>query len=225
MKRFDDLHVTGITPRGEKLLDETPLRTAMEQFVGAPESHKARVPGIRLLGAGKYSFTFAVEGVALKISSTTTSQESHDKRMPIPGENLEKQFEVLAELEEHLRDTDEGITTPNQFFVSHTPNKTYLLAQELKEGWVPLEQRTSEEYGHVDFLSPAAAKEIKAWTLDMRSRLERSLAGFALRSSINDLGLHHATGLHGGNILVAGDADLRNDPELAIIDQPGGRNQ
>lgn len=225
MERFDDLYVTGMTEQGEKLLSEPRLRTAIEQFIAAPESHKARVPGIRLLGAGKYSFTFAVEGIALKISSTTTSQKAHDTQAPVPGENLERQFEVLARLEQHLRTTSEGVATPDQFFVSYTPNQTYLLGQELKDGWVPLEQRTSEEYGHADFLSAAAEKEIRAWTADMRSRLTRALTGFELRPLVNDLGLHHSTGLHGGNVLVAGDADLRKDPELVIIDQPSGANQ
>jgi hypothetical protein len=219
VENLDHLFITGVTPKGRRLLANEALQRSLQTFIDADEPEKARVPGARFLAAGDYAFVFAVEGLVLKVVSPTSSQRSHNEHRPISPENLEEQFAVLTAFNEHLAGTNEGVITPDQYFVAHTPRDAYLLGQEDMAGWVRLDQRTRDVYGSVT--NQAIKKEILAWTGIMRARIQRALGGFALAAKINDVGLEHPDNVHGGNLLVPEGADLDGSTPLCIIDQPG----
>ncbi len=213
-------YVTGMTPEGEqRLAESTALREAVEQYVASDEPEKFVPAGGRLLGIGKYSFTFLIEGIALKVSSPTSSQKAFDAGRPMQPENLEEQFKVLSELGKHLSCTNEGVVAPGQFFVINSPVGAYILGQQYLEGWVSLERRANQVYGNRE-LTDEEITEAMDMTLALRGRIVCSLAGFSMLASINDLGLHHPVGLHGGNVMVPGNEVLGPNTRVAIIDQP-----
>jgi len=213
-------HMMGMTLEGErKLAENDALHDAIECYVDADEPEKFVPAGGRVLGVGKYSFAFLVEGIVLKVSSPTSSQSAFDTGRPTRPENLEDQFRVLSELSSHLRRTDEGITSPDQFFVAYSPAGAYILGQQYLDGWVPLEYRAYQVYGDRE-LTVDEVNEVEDTTAALRARVVRSIAGFSMRTSINDLGLHHPVGLHGGNVMVPDGEPLRPDTKAAIIDQP-----
>jgi hypothetical protein len=221
----EQFYIHDSTARGRELLaNSDQLQEAIRLFAEADEPHKARIPGARVLGAGRYGFTFHIDNMAVKVTSPTSSQESFDKKKPMPPEDLRAQYVVLGALWEHLQQRKEDVTTPEQFFVSHTPTNAFILGQEYMEGWVPVEDRTVLIYGEAgeDEAEYAAVKrEIKKLTDAMRQRLTIALGGFALIDRIDDLGIDRSSGIHGGNLLVPAEADLNYDTPLCIIDQPG----
>ncbi len=218
---LNNLTVLNSTPEGEALLARSqPLQEAMRLFGSAEEPHKARVPHSRLIGAGLYAFTFAIDGVAVKIASPTSSLKSFILKEPQPPEELSDQFLTLSALKQHLRGNKENITVPKQFFVAHTTHGAYIHAQEFMEGWISYEARTTEIYGSPGEINASARKEIAWLANSLRPRLFRALGGFALRENINDLGLHKESGVHGGNLLVPRAAPFDTDVPLCIIDQP-----
>ncbi len=222
----EQFHIIDSTPEGEELLEQNEaLRAAMELYIAAsPESRKAYVPNTRLLGAGKYSFTFGLRvaeftEIAVKISEPGSSQKAHDTETDMEPENLREQFAVLSALRKHLDGKKEGITTPRQFFVAHTPANSLILAQEFMEGWTSLEDRTDEVYGKGPE-SDETRKAIDAWTDVSRARIISAIGDFDQRRRINDLG--NKTGrLHGGNLLVPVGSSLDAETPLCVIDQPG----
>lgn len=218
-------HITGMTPEGEqKLAENEALREAVERYLGAKRPEMIVPPGGRLLAAGKYSFAFLVEGVILKISSSTSSREAFVTKRPAKPENLEDQFKVLSKLGEHLRSNEEGVCAPDQFFVAYSPSGAYILGQEFLDGWITLEGRTNEVYGYPSMITEEQRREMNGHIAVMRSRVIRSLAGFSMQASINDL-VQHDKGIHGGNVLVPRGVELDGDTWLAIIDQPGGKSR
>lgn len=213
-------YITGMTPEGErKLAESEALRGAVMRYIHEPRPEMYAPQGGRVLGIGKYSFTFFVEGIALKVSSFTSSQKAFDTGSPTEPDNLEEQFEVLAALSAHLREKDEGITTPEQFFVARTPSGAYLLGQQCLEGWLSLEKRAYQLYGTGDVGDHEMA-QVQATIAGLRARIIRSLEGFALVARINDLALHYPDGLHAGNVMVPIDEPLSGNIRAAIIDQP-----
>lgn len=217
----EQFHITDSTPAGETLLEQnSALRGAMGQYVEAPDAHLERVPGTRLLGAGKYSFTFALNGeLAIKISGPRTSQMAHEKKRSFWPEDLGEQFAVLSALRKHGRLARENITVPEQYFVAHSPHDNFILAQEYMEGWESIFKRTEREYGGRED-DPAAHEEVGAWTAVFRRRLQNGIEGFELAHRLNDLALQHDKGIHAGNILIPVDAELGETTPLCVIDQP-----
>lgn len=219
---FSEFHITGSTQRGRELLrTRQPLRHALGLFVAAPEAHKVPVPGAYVLGAGRYGYTLAVDGIAVKITTPTSSQESFDRGVPLPPEDLTRQFEVMGELHNYLDGEPEGVTAPEQFFVAHTPKDAYILGQQLMHGWVTVEEQTDIVHGWTDPEDEAATLEIRRWTAALRARLQRALGGFAYLHMLDDLAFHKSSGVHAGNLLVPRQESLNPDTPLCIIDQPG----
>ncbi|HKX72803.1 MAG TPA: hypothetical protein VJM32_02225 [Candidatus Saccharimonadales bacterium] len=219
---FSEFYIVGSSERGRQLLRERqPLRHALSLFVAAPEAHKVPVPGSRVLGAGRYGYTFAIDNMAVKVTTPTSSQESFDLRRPLPPEDLTQQFEVLGALHEFLDGEPEGITAPEQFFVAHTPNDAYILGQQYMDGWVSVEDQTDRVYGWSDPDDEGIRLEVRKWTSALRERLTRGLGGFAYLHRLDDLAFHKPSGVHGGNLLVPESDTLDPDTPLCIIDQPG----
>lgn len=217
LERF---YIQDATERGAQLLSENKaLQEAMARFVAAEEPHKERVPDIRLLGAGRYGFTFRVAGIALKIATPTSSKDAYEEGRPHPPEDLSLQFMVLAALREHLHGNSEGVLVPEQLFVAHTSADAYLLGQQLMEGWETIASVTDRTFP--DTTNPASQEAVKELIIKLRARLERALEGFGLLAQIDDLRLQKPHGLHGANLLVPSGAELNEDVPLCIIDQPG----
>lgn len=213
--------IKAVTEMGERLLEESPtLQGAMDAYLDAPEAQKRYVPGARLLGSGKYSFTFAFEErLALKISGPYTNKAARQSRVPTKPENLAEQFVVMTALREHPGLGRNDIVAPEQFFVAYSPHDNYILGQEFMAGWQPLEDRTYHVY-YERWEDPTLRDEISAWTAVLRERVCQSLEGFELAHRINDIGLERDFGIHAGNLLVPVDAALGPDTPLCIIDQP-----
>src|SRR5687768_449439 len=136
------------TLEGERELERNEaLQVAMEKYIEADEAHKASVPNSLLLGYGKYSFTFNLQNeLAIKISGPTTSKAARENGIQTPPEDLVAQFRVLSALRNYLG-TGDDITTPNQLFVSYVPSGSFVLAQELMQGWTSFEDRTNQLFG------------------------------------------------------------------------------
>lgn len=220
MAEFENLHIIQSTERGRGLLRHNDgLRRAVGEFTAAQYPHLARVEGARLLGAGRYSFTFEAMGVALKVSDRMSSQDAFDKKQPMPSEDLSQQYRVLGALHDHLQGNDDGVLTPEQFFVAHTPSDAYVLGQEYMAGWRSFSEQTHMVYdGERD---DAAKAEVKRLVDAIGGRITRALGGFAYRHMVNDL--YKRQRVNGGNILVPADDELSADTPICIIDQPGGR--
>ncbi|HEU5121632.1 MAG TPA: hypothetical protein VFT59_02205 [Candidatus Saccharimonadales bacterium] len=219
-------YVCDATPEGERLLEESlRLQEVMDEYiVASPEAHRASIPGTCLLGAGKYSFTFGLRiapghEVAVKISEPTSSQEAYDKDIMLAPEDLREQFTVMSAVKTHLEGKAEGITAPNQYFVSYLPGNTFVLVHELMSGWVSLNDKSDEVYG-TGPESDEVRHAIDRWTDITRARLLHALGDFALKRRLNDLGGKEGR-LHGGNLLVPADAVLDGNTPICIIDQPG----
>lgn len=222
----EQFYVHDATPVGESLLENSPpLQRAIGLYIASvPEAQKAYVPGARLLGAGKYSFTFGLMitpgyEVAVKVSGPATSQEAYETGEFQRPEDLREQFAVMSALRRHLLSKGDGITAPEQYLISHLPGDTFVLVHEYMNGWVSLNERTNAIYG-IGRESRGVRHEIDDWTDIFRDRLLDSLGDFELKRRLNDLG--GKTGrLHGGNLLVPSDTPLNGDTPLCIIDQPG----
>lgn len=224
-KKLDQLYIRQASTKGEQFITQNePLREALAALTSSPRPETERIPGARFLGAGKYSFTYAIEGTAVKISSPTSSQESFDTKKPAIPEDLELQYEVMSALHSHLLHKRD-ITAPEQLFVARTPDNAFILGQELMQDWVSVEGRTLEEYGSFAADDEKVRAEVRAWTEPVRKRLKNALGGFSLKHYINDLGLDKPDGIHGGNLLVPQAIELGKDMPLCIIDQPSNHTK
>lgn len=219
-KIHEKFHITASSPEGDDLLEENRfLQDALIEFRDSPEAHRARIPGLRVLGAGKYSFTFSFrEMLAIKVSEPTSSQYAYDKKKPAIPEDLGEQFAVLNALRNHVLLQRNNISVPRQYFVAHMPGNKFILGQELMTGWTSIEQRTQSVYEN-RFDDPEAKKEVSALVAEIRVRLKDSLSDFAMQDKINDVGLE-GDGVHGGNLLVPEAGELNGYTPITIIDQP-----
>lgn len=217
----EKFYITASSPEGDGLVEENEfLQDALTMFRDSPEAHKARIPGLRVLGAGKYSFTFALrETLAIKVSEPTSSQYAYDKKKPAIPEDLSEQFAVLNALGKHGRLRRNNIFVPRQYFVAHMPGNKFILGQELMDGWTSLERRTQVVYAN-RFDDPEAKEEVSSWVAEIRTRLRDGLGEFALQDKINDVGLERSFGVHGGNLLVPEASELDGNVPITIIDQP-----
>ena len=220
-KLHEKFHITASSAEGDRLLEKNEfLQDALTMFRDSPEAHRARIPGLRVLGAGKYSFTFALrETLAIKVSEPTSSQYAYDKKRPAIPEDLSEQFAVLNALRKYNRLERNNIRVPEQFFVAHMPGNKFILGQELMSGWTSLEQRTQVVYAN-RFDDSEVKEEVSSWVAEVRARLEDSLDDFALKDKINDVGLERSFGVHGGNLLVPEAGILDGNVPVTIIDQP-----
>jgi hypothetical protein len=212
------LFIHAATPEGEDLLNGYHrLQEVVEQYTESPEECLASVPETNVIGEGSFSRVYSFnDELALKVSNPFTMDHSVWRQGYVP-EDLREQFAVLSALRDVLYYKRDFIVVPEQFFVSHVPDKNYLLAQELMRGWVPLGDRMAEIYG------PGAEdwgtfNDIERWTASFHKRIENSLGGFALM--MTDLTREDGR-FHGGNLLVPVDAPLHDMTPLCIIDQPG----
>jgi hypothetical protein len=217
----EKFYITASSPEGDKLLEENEfLHDALTEFRDSPEAHRALMPGLRVLGAGKYSFTFALrEMLAIKVSEPTSGQYAYDKKQPAMPEDLGEQFAVLSALGKHSRLHRNDIFVPRQYFVAHMPGNKFILGQELMNGWISLGRRTRAVYAN-RFDDPEVKEEVGGWVAQIRARLEDGLSNFTMQDKINDVGLDRAIGVHGGNLLVPEGSALNGSIPITIIDQP-----
>lgn len=204
--------IAHFTPEGHDILRRSEhLQTIAERFweVERPEQY---IGGI-FVGVGKYSSVSRVEDVALKVSSPTSSESANESGEPRMPENLFSQFRFLSALGAHLEQGDSNIIVPRQFFVMHSTHNGYLLGQQFMEGWEPYGDNSYELYED----DPAAFKQLNA---HLKARIERAVAGTALRAGLNDLRLDDKN-IHVDNILVPEDVKPSKDMPLCILDQPG----
>jgi hypothetical protein len=201
------------TPEGQTFLQESEdLQQALDAFWDS-ESPEWAIGG-RFIGTGKFSSVRLIGGVALKISSPTSSQYSYENGKATRAERLTAQFSFLRALGTHLQKTDPTIYVPQQFFAAHSKHDAYLLGQEYMEGWMPIADWADKNY---------PPEEDAAWSSmskHIKGRIEAAVAGTKLRRGLNDLRLEKP-GIHGDNILIPQDAEPTGDMPLCILDQPG----
>lgn len=216
------LPIVRISPEGEALLRHNPaFCRALSLYALSPHAYTTRVPEARLLGAGRFSFTFEVGGAAIKFSSPYSSRDSFDHGgKPFPAEDLALQYDVLYALGEHLAGRPEGVTTPEQYLALRTADDTRLLGQEYMNRWRAVEARTIDEFGDPTSVTLADERRVASLATAYRRRLREAVRDFKLRVHLNDLSFHRKSGIHGGNILVPDGEPLDASTPLCIIDQP-----
>lgn len=209
------------TAEGDALLmRHQSLREAMEVFLRHKEPQKARIPGLRLIGKGKFSFTFAFhEQVAIKLSGPRTSLPAIERDEDLPSEDLCAQFQLLSRLRRHPGLARYDIVVPRQYLVALSPSHNFILVQELMKGWESIAERIEREY-YLRDLDDTEKMKVTQWTAAIRVRMRDGIKGFDGADAINDLFVKDGTKLNTGNILIPVDADLSGSMPLCIIDQP-----
>lgn len=216
--------ITDSTLRGLELLKNSPtLQRAITTCIESPTLADCELQNAELLGEGRHSRVYAIDGVALKISSHATGV-THSNDQTTSKDYLSLQFTTLRLLREFIDGNSEGIHVPEQFFFVATPDVD-IVGQQFMHDWVSLERQTVENYGPARDVSPASLKEIDDFTINAAYRLKRVFDGFPLISYINDLvTLKGEQGnlieLNGDNILVPKGARLTSTTPLCVIDQP-----
>lgn len=223
--------ITNSTPDGLAQLDANErLQAALDVLVRSPRAEEVALPDTRLLGSGKFARTLLIGGVAVKISTPTSSKRAIETRRPHPPEDLGRQFTVLDALWSYFKQRRDGFCAPRQYFVSRTPDNTFILAQQFMAGWTSLSERAFEVYGYEHAMGDAKREHQQAFDTHLLRRVVNELRGFELRSEINDLVQKKTTpaadgtplpAFHGGNILVPAAAALDEQTPICIIDQPG----
>lgn len=210
------------TPQGQAVLLRPSIQEALQAYHGSENPEKVVLPNAVQIGEGKFSNVFVVDDIALKISSPHSGYQAAEAGQPSPVEDLSVQFVTLSSLCEYIQGNSEGVSVPQQFFVTSTPYGAYVLGQQYMDGWVSVERRTFEEYGSSDTIGSTAIEEIGNWSIAMAYRLKRAFGDFPRLANINDLvGMQdNVISMHGGNILVPAGSTLRHQPPICVIDQP-----
>lgn len=209
---FDYGSIEYITEEGKRILEgSAELRERIATFWEAPRPEL--MIGGRFVDVGRYSTVREIDGVVVKISSPTSSEDFNNAGKVIPPENLAAQFVFLHVLGEFLAAKQTNIVVPAQYFAIHSPHDGYMLVQEHMSGWVPIGDWVYDTYG------PDDKEMFKAITKQIKDRIGSALAGTRLHRCLNDLRLDE-DGMHGGNILVSKSASPEPNMPICIIDQP-----
>jgi hypothetical protein len=201
-----------ITPAGQRYIDADPaLQDLIERFWESPEPEM--VLGGVFIGAERYSKVCRVGGLAIKVSSPTSSRDSDEQGRPLRAENLVNQFNYLTALRQHLQERDPSIVVPEQFFVLRSRHKAYLAGMTHMEDWLPYHTWMPERFGEV-------TSEARDFADSIRQRILNAVHDSPLRDGLTDLKLDRDQ-LHGGNILLPASHGPGPDTPLCIIDQPG----
>lgn len=205
-----------ITPAGQEHIDASPaLQAVIERFWDSPEPEA--VLGGLFIGSERFSKVCRIGGLAIKVSSPTSSQDTYDTGEPITPENLIDQFNYLTALREHLAKQDTSITVPEQFFVLRSRYNGYLAGMTHMADWLPYREWAPQWLPGSETAEHAAAAEFSD---SIKQRIRAAVQGTPLWDGLNDLKLHKPQ-IHGGNILLPAEHKPAPDTPLCIIDQPG----
>ncbi len=211
------LSIEYITPAGREILrGSSVLQDRVRGFIEAKEPHKVRSRQLNYVGNGRFSYVFEADGIALKVSSPTTSRDAFEQKNQLYAEDLTKQFVCLNGLYRHLQGQTTSVITPEQYFAVRAPEHTFILAQQYMEGWQPWDDWVDATFGYDT--EAAAEPELQQLEADIKNRLRRAIGGFAMRDCVNDL--VHDDKLHWGNILLPTGHAPTQDVPVCVIDQP-----
>lgn len=209
---FEKITFNHASEEGRGIVSASPaLQSTIERFL-ASDQPELTVGG-RFLGVGRYSTVREIDGIAIKISSPTSSRDTHESDLPRPPEDLLKQFTYMQALGGYLEAGDSDIIVPQQYFAIRSPYNGFLLGQQYMNGWEEIGEWADRIF------QPDERTAFETAAVQIKSRIIRAVANTALRHGLNDLHLTKS-GLHGGNILVPAGAGAATDMPLCIIDQP-----
>lgn len=216
------------TPAGELLLEDrdTDLVTVVDAFYDAsdqaPESALFEAVYAHegyYVGAGRFSHVMRLGDYAIKVS-TLTSAASEDRPDVEPfAEDAVWQMHFLHELRGHLASQPGiGITTPEQYFAVQGAHGGRLVVQQFMDGWETIGKWADRALRFKD--DDAYNRGIDTLSAQVKDRVERAVAGTALRAELNDLRLDDDE-IHPNNFLVPkGSVFDASTVPLCIIDQP-----
>lgn len=216
------------TPAGELLLEDrkSDLVAVVDAFYDAtdqaPESALFDAVYARdgyYVGAGRFSHVMCLGDYAIKVSTlTSAASEDHPDVEPF-AEDAVRQMHFLHKLRSHLHSQpDANITTPEQYFAVRGQHGGRLVVQQFMDGWESLGKWTGRALRFKDDATYDAS--VEALSNTVKARVERAVAGTALRAELNDLRLDDEV-VHPHNFLVPKGSVF--DPatvRLCIIDQP-----
>lgn len=209
---FEKITFNHATEEGRGIVLASPaLQVTIERFLAASRPELA--VGGRFLGVGRYSTVREIDGIAVKVSSPTSSRDTHESGLPRPPENLLKQFTYMQALGDYLEGGGSDIIVPQQYFAIRSPYNGFLLGQQCMNGWEEIGEWADRIF------QPDEKTAFEAAAEQIKSRIIRVMTHTALRHGLNDLHLTKS-GLHGGNILVPAGVGAATDMPLCIIDQP-----
>ncbi|HYH75769.1 MAG TPA: hypothetical protein VD735_07480 [Candidatus Saccharimonadales bacterium] len=201
------------TPEGIAIFADRPaLQDAVAAF--ATTGHEQSLDGYERLGKGKRSEVFAVDDVAVKVSTQTTSERRLPSGRRVPDELVE-QFTYMTALNSYLyRRPDYQVSTPKQYVALKIDNGSSLLVQQRMRDIQPLSDWIIT---HRNPANPWQESDIKHAA---RRRITAAVGDVTLRLGLSDLYMPFPDILHAGNVLVPQQTDTPTKGPLCIIDQP-----
>jgi hypothetical protein len=210
------------TQSGVELLSENKdLAERIKQFCSHDIRPEDCFRGAKFIAKGTIAQVWNIGGVAVKISTPTTSVHSWEAGHPARPKNLINQFDFTRALDVHLsKDKESGVIVPEPFFALRSQYGSYLYAQKNMVGWHYLGRAFYEhKIAAIDHERDTTYTELSSV---IKNRINAAMLGSPLRLGLDDLGLNQGETLHNGNILVPiSNAPLETSP-LCIIDQPHG---
>jgi hypothetical protein len=216
------------TPAGEQLLQEgnDSLIAVVDAFYDATD----RAPESALfdavyahdgyyIGAGRFSHVMRLGDYAIKVSTLTSAASEERPDVEPFAEDAVWQMHFLHELREHFASQpDIGLTTPEQYFAVQGSHGGRLVVQQFMDGWETVGNWADRALRFKD--DDTYNKAIDTLSDQIKERVERAVAGTALRAELNDLRLDDPE-IHPNNFLVPKGSvfDAASVP-LCIIDQP-----
>lgn len=202
------------TAEGDALFVRSPLLVrAVSDFLSS--SRPEDVIGGEQIGDGSYSTTRLIDGVLVKVSSSTTNKKTSPKQIG-KHEDLFGQFAFLSALYNYSQQYATSITAPRQYFVYRSPHG-HLLCQQFMQGWVTINKWADKNYN-------ATNMDDLVFIKGLCDYIKWRIADFAYKAGfelwLNDLKLD-SDAIHSGNILVPVNCQPSPDMPLCIIDQPG----
>ncbi|HEY4963971.1 MAG TPA: hypothetical protein VIH90_04715 [Candidatus Saccharimonadales bacterium] len=204
-----------ITDEGVSLLAARPdVDDLALRFCTNSIDSKALLLGNEDVGLGSNSNVWAVDGVAIKLSTVSTGRKDWKEKDFIFPANLVGQLEFLTALRRHLLDRSDGsITVPMQYFALQNQKGEFLKAEEHMVGWATLSSLAiAQGYSY---------EQAQALNKTVKSRLALGVGSALLRRGIDDVGTNFGEPLISENILVPENADDLASAPFCIIDQPG----
>ena len=205
---------TALTEAGIELLDGRPdISDLAASFCVTPQPSETLLEGNLYVGIGNNSQVWGMDGVAMKLSTTTTGRASWEHGGPVAPENLIAQLDFLNRLRTYLLDRSKGnLSVPEQYFAIRNRRGDFLKGEQYMEGWVSLHALTAQRH--------YTREQVGVLNRHTRKRLLEGVTDPLLRRGLSDLGVTRYEPLHDQNVLIPEDADNLQTAPLCIIDQP-----
>jgi len=202
------------TEKGLEILENNPrIISIVDKFNDNSTLAENELISDKYLGTGNHSSVWAVDGVAVKVSSHSTGRIAWKHTSNTGPENLIRQLNFLNIFRKYLDSRSDGyISVPEQYFAFRNFDGDYIKAEQEMTGWKPISS-------FCDAIGITDEEKSNIYN-STKSKIIGYLSCSYLKFGLTDAGLESKAKLHGGNILVPDNTkDIINAP-VCIIDQP-----